>query len=131
MANSKDKEHQRPLHLAQTPEVVAVLVDGGANPNAQDKKGRAPLHVAAAKGTPELVAAFIEKGAKLETKDEMGKTPGKDAKLGKLTYPSVAGIGTSRQRAETLIREAKVEMDVGGERTRLGALLDRMVDRRQ
>lgn len=36
----------------------------------------------------------------------LGKTPGRDADLGKLTYPALLGIETSRRQAEMLVQEA-------------------------
>jgi len=36
----------------------------------------------------------------------LGKTPGRDVDLGKLTYPALLGIETSRRQAEMLVQEA-------------------------
>ena len=36
----------------------------------------------------------------------LGKTPGRDADLGKLTYPALLGMETSRRQAEMLVQEA-------------------------
>ncbi|MFN5796127.1 MAG: polyprenyl synthetase family protein, partial [Planctomyces sp.] len=36
----------------------------------------------------------------------LGKTPGRDADLGKLTYPALLGMETSRWQAEMLVQEA-------------------------
>lgn len=41
-----------------------------------------------------------------ESREHLGKTPGKDAKLGKLTYPAVFGIDGSRAEVERLKHEA-------------------------
>lgn len=38
--------------------------------------------------------------------ERLGKTPGRDADLGKLTYPALLGMETSRRRAEMLVQEA-------------------------
>jgi geranylgeranyl diphosphate synthase type II len=58
--------------------------------------------------------------------EQLGKTPGKDARTGKLTYPSIVGVEASRRRAADLIEEAKSELgDVVLGRP-LGKLLDRM-----
>jgi geranylgeranyl diphosphate synthase type II len=38
--------------------------------------------------------------------ESMGKRTGKDAKLGKLTYPSIYGIESSRRRANELVEQA-------------------------
>jgi geranylgeranyl diphosphate synthase type II len=118
------------IHRYKTAALIAASMEAGAVMGGVDGERRERVRRAGrlAGHAFQIIDDLLDLDTSAET---LGKTTGKHAKLGKLTYPSVAGIGTSRQRAETLIREAKVEMDVGGERTRLGALLDRMVDRRQ
>lgn len=37
---------------------------------------------------------------------KLGKTPGRDVDLGKLTYPALLGLESSRERAKELVREA-------------------------
>ena len=48
----------------------------------------------------------------------LGKTPGRDADLGKLTYPSLLGIEPSRARAQQLVQDACGAVDAFGERSR-------------
>jgi len=38
--------------------------------------------------------------------ERLGKNPGRDADLGKLTYPALLGMEASRRRAEMLVQEA-------------------------
>ncbi|MYF35718.1 MAG: hypothetical protein F4226_02670 [Synechococcus sp. SB0678_bin_12] len=64
-----------PLHWAaafsETPEVVKMLLDAGADPKARDADGRTPLHWAK---TPEVVKALLDAGADLEARAEHGWT---------------------------------------------------------
>jgi len=50
------------------------------------------------------------------TQEKLGKGVGKDADLGKLTYPSLIGLEQSRQRAQELIDEACLAIAPWGER---------------
>jgi geranylgeranyl pyrophosphate synthase len=38
--------------------------------------------------------------------EELGKTPGKDAKAGKITYPSIVGLDESKRVAEKIVEDA-------------------------
>lgn len=48
----------------------------------------------------------------------LGKKPGRDADLGKLTYPGLLGIESSRRKAEQLVQEACDAVAVLGDRSR-------------
>jgi geranylgeranyl pyrophosphate synthase len=48
---------------------------------------------------------------------KLGKKPGRDADLGKLTYPGLLGIEHSRAKAEQLVHEACDAVDVFGDRS--------------
>lgn len=48
----------------------------------------------------------------------LGKTPGRDADLGKLTYPALLGIENSREKAEQLVQEACDAVTVFGDHSR-------------
>ena len=48
----------------------------------------------------------------------LGKKPGRDADLGKLTYPGLLGIERSRAKAEQLVQEACDAIAVFGDRSR-------------
>jgi len=53
-----------PLHLAQSPAVVRLLLAAGAEANlAFDPRGNTPLHDAARRGCPQSVALLLEAGA--------------------------------------------------------------------
>jgi len=48
----------------------------------------------------------------------LGKKPGRDADLGKLTYPGVMGIENSREKSEQLVQEACEAVAVFGDRSK-------------
>ena len=61
---------------------------------------------------------------------QLGKTPGKDARAGKVTYPSLLGLDASRRRAEELAEQARAAISPLGERGRwLGAMATYIVER--
>ena len=49
---------------------------------------------------------------------KLGKKPGRDADLGKLTYPGLLGIENSRAKAEQLVQEACDAVAIFGDRSR-------------
>ena len=68
-----------PLHLASAlhddPEVVALLLDRGADIKAKKDDGWTPLHLAAwSNDNPEVVALLLDRGADIEAKDDWGST---------------------------------------------------------
>lgn len=79
--NSRDKNGLTPLHYAldhsrKTSKAAAMLLDLGADPNAQiEWEEVAPLHLAARRNDASAVALLIQKGALLDTKDRFGRTP--------------------------------------------------------
>ena len=56
-------------------EVVRLLLDHGADPNARWKNGLTPLHRASQYGKIEIVRTLVERGAGVEVQDEQGRTP--------------------------------------------------------
>ena len=56
------------------PELVALLLKAGADPNSADRAGRTPLMFAAAQGRLELAQALLAGGADVEAKAANGKT---------------------------------------------------------
>lgn len=57
-------------------EIVKMLLERGANPNATQERGFVPLHDAAANGNLALVQLLVKHGARVDAKADDGKTPG-------------------------------------------------------
>lgn len=75
IVNSADKWGFTALHCVAGEEhyhVVTFLVDRGADVNAQNDEGIAPLHLA---GWPEMVGLLVSYGAKINIRDKNGRTP--------------------------------------------------------
>ena len=70
----KDAAGQTALHLAHNLAIVKILVDGGANVNIQDDKGRTPLMIHAEKGNKDIVSSLVAHGADVHRKDSKGRT---------------------------------------------------------
>jgi uncharacterized protein len=56
-------------------EIVKMLLEAGADPNARQERGFAPLHDAAANGSEPLVELLLKHGARADAKTGDGKTP--------------------------------------------------------
>jgi geranylgeranyl pyrophosphate synthase len=61
------------------------------------------------------------------TSEELGKTPGKDAKLGKPTFPMLLGVAGAQREAERLAERAVAHLAAGGVSSPLLAALARFV----
>jgi len=61
------------------------------------------------------------------TSSELGKTPGKDAKLGKLTFPALLGLDGAAREAERLAERAVAHLEAAGVSSPLLAALARFV----
>ena len=66
-----------PLFWAAKPEVAAVLIEAGADPNARNKKGQTAIHLTTSSWAPNAatVELLIEHGADVNAKDRSGSTP--------------------------------------------------------
>lgn len=74
--NACDYLGQVPLHYARKRQAAQILLTEHALVDAQDKKGRTPLHAAAADGCLEVVEELVSRGkARPEIKDQDGRTP--------------------------------------------------------
>jgi carboxypeptidase D len=69
--------------------LLALMLGRGADIQAVDGHGKAPLHIAAVTGHEALLDMLLGAGAKVTTKDRIGRTPLHDAAL----YNSTSAIG--------------------------------------
>lgn len=74
-------ERKSPLHYAllaftgpNSLQIVKLLIDAGADVNAETSEGLTPLHIAACEGSSLCLQMLIEAGAKIDHVDEKGKT---------------------------------------------------------
>lgn len=58
-----------------SPKIVELLIEVGADINAVDKDGNTTLHRAMCFSNPEIAEILIKKGADLEIKNKLGETP--------------------------------------------------------
>jgi hypothetical protein len=78
--NAKDEHGQTPLLWAsegsnfKDGSVVRLLLEHGADINAQSRRGWTPLHAASCYGALEVVRLLLEHGADVEAKTNSGKT---------------------------------------------------------
>ncbi len=99
--DSRDVLDKTPLHHAVSNkriEAMALLVEAGADVNAQDKTGLTPLHVAAMQGRREEAAWLLDHGANIEARDAFGDTPVHTAAV----YGMGGGIQVLHQRGASL-----------------------------
>jgi ankyrin repeat protein len=78
LANAKEDWGIRPLHVAATEghaEVVALLLDNGADVDAKNDYGVTPLYLAAAWGHVEVVSPLLAAGADKTIEEQNGETP--------------------------------------------------------
>jgi ankyrin repeat protein len=77
--NSYDNEYYwTPLHHAvrgSTIEIVRILLDSGADPNATEDEAWTSLHFAVQKGNVRILKLLVERGADIEVGNLNGDTP--------------------------------------------------------
>lgn len=116
------------IHHHKTAAVISASMEAGAIVAGATSETRSRMRDAGRKAG--LAFQIIDDVLDLQGDGRvLGKTPGKDAKKGKLTYPSVAGAAEAQKRAVELITEAKADLGELAGGGLLGALLDRMVQR--
>ncbi len=59
----------------QSLDVVRLLLDRGANPNARDDRAYTPLHYAARAGAADAAAELLNRGAEASPLSDVGQTP--------------------------------------------------------
>lgn len=103
------------IHTMKTGALIAGALEIGAATTAVDKDSRSRLREFGHR----IGLAFQITDDLLDvTGDEarLGKKPGRDADLGKLTYPGLLGIENSRSKAEQLVQEACAAVASFGDR---------------
>jgi ankyrin repeat protein len=76
--NSKTEDQEPPLYWAarsKSPEMVKVLLEAGADPDAKDRSGNRPLHAAVFTGDREMIAALIAGKADVNAPGQGGCVP--------------------------------------------------------
>ncbi len=74
LVSSLDEDRATPLHSVGSAAAAESLLKKGANPNATNKHGGTPLHLAAMSGNEGLVSALLAAGANVNAKDKEGWT---------------------------------------------------------
>lgn len=78
-ANKGGKETSRPpleqAVLRNKPEIAALLLESGADPNSINASKRTPLHLAVDRNSPVIATALLKAGAKPDVRDNDGWTP--------------------------------------------------------
>jgi len=121
--------HERKTAALITSAMTSGAIMAGANASELARIERAGM---LAGGAFQIVDDVLDVQMDGET---LGKTPGKDAKDGKLTYPSVVGLEASKKRALEMVTEAKLELGAVARdsatqrRDHLNELLDLFVSR--
>lgn len=77
--NKANRYKETALHLARTPEMVELLIKGGANVNIENHFGDSPLLQAVYRGNHGLVEMLIKHGADLNHRNRFGDTPLQEA----------------------------------------------------
>lgn len=74
------------------PEVVRILLDAGADPDALGQDGRTPLHGAAFAGRIDAAALLLDRGAAAAPRLPQGDTPLDSARADEATTAALAGL---------------------------------------
>uniref|UniRef100_A0A7S1BVS6 Myosin motor domain-containing protein n=1 Tax=Corethron hystrix TaxID=216773 RepID=A0A7S1BVS6_9STRA len=71
VANAQDDNGDTPLHLSKCASTVALLLDGGANPNIPNENGLCPIHSAVMRNDVESVKLLVTGGANVDNADDI------------------------------------------------------------
>jgi geranylgeranyl pyrophosphate synthase len=112
-ASARSRDDLDAIHSAKTGALIAASLEIGG---------------IAAGATGERLRALTEYGSRVglafqimddvldvtSSTDKLGKIAGRDAALGKSTYPALLGIDGAKERAERLVREACNSLQLNG-----------------
>ena len=105
------------IHKMKTGALIAAALELGAVTASADPDSRNRLrHFGHCIGLAFQIADDLLDVTGDQTR--LGKKPGRDADLGKLTYPGLLGIDSSRAKAEQLVQEARDAVAVFGDGSR-------------
>ena len=66
---------RRPIHIANDPESLQLLLDHGADVDSQDRVGNAAIHFAVLAKDRERVEILLDKGCDITVRNRAGSTP--------------------------------------------------------
>jgi geranylgeranyl diphosphate synthase type II len=129
-AGGNDIAYVEQIHSMKTAALISASVECGAVLAGVKGEERASMRAAGEKAGRAF--QIIDDVLDVESDEAaLGKTPGKDARAGKTTYPSLAGTLASRARAADLVAGARGGFREGPAGDRVRSLLDFMVERRR
>ena len=98
-------------------ECLKILLNNGADINAQNRHGYSPIHWASIRGNTKALNFLITEGADLQIKDSQGGSPlhwavsGEQEKCIQILLEAGANIDAMNNRGETALHFAATEMD--------------------
>jgi geranylgeranyl pyrophosphate synthase len=103
-------EEREGIHAAKTAALIAASVKiGGLAAGAGDAQVAALEHYGRSIGLAfQIMDDVLDVTS---TSSALGKTAGRDAALGKSTYPALLGVEGARDRAQTLIRDGLASLE--------------------
>ena len=125
-----DLEYVNRIHTMKTAALISASMECGAVIAGADRGERERIRRAGEWAG--LAFQIIDDVLDVEADEAtLGKTPGKDARSGKTTYPSLVGAAASRERAADLVARAREAFRAAPTAERVLLLLDFLAQRRR